>query len=69
MTREAMEAAGIDPENAETKSYYGTAVSLQNQYDDIMEHEGPFYGGNGQKIKSIPTDTETKMFLEDLTNI
>ena len=65
MTREAMEAAGIDPDRAETKSYYGTAVSLQNQYDDIMEHEGPFYGGNGQEIESIPTDTETRMFLEN----
>ncbi len=65
MIREAMEAADIDPDSAETKSYYGTAVSLQNQYDDIVDHEGPFYGGNGQEIESIPTDTETKMFLED----
>ena len=65
MTREAMEAADIKPEDAETKSYYGTAESLQNQYDDIMKHKGPFYGGNGKKIKSIPTDTETRMFLEN----
>jgi hypothetical protein len=65
MTREAMEAAGIEPKDAKTKSYYGTAESLQNQYDDIMEHEGPFYGGNGQEIESIPTDTETRMFMEN----
>ena len=38
---------------------------MQNQYDDIMEHEGPFYGGNGQPIENIPTDTETRMFLEN----
>ena len=65
MTREAMEAADIKPKRAKTKSYYGTAESLQNQYDDIMKHKGPFYGGNGQEITSIPTDTETRMFLEN----
>ena len=65
MTKEAMEDAGIDAENAETKSYYGTDVSLQNQYDDIMNHTGSFYGGNGKEIESIPTNTETKMFLEN----
>ena len=65
MTKEAMEDAGINPKEAQTKSYYGTEVSLQNQYDDIMKHEGSFYGGNGQEITSIPTDTETRMFLEN----
>jgi len=65
MTKDAMIAADIDPQSAETKSYYGTNVSLKNQYDDIMNHTGPFYGGNGKEIKKIPTDTETRMFLND----
>ena len=69
MTKKAMEDAGIDPMSAETKSYYGTDVSLQKQYDDIMNHTGSFYGGNGQEIKSIPTNTETRMFLENFKDL
>ena len=64
MVQQAMEDAGIDPKKAKTKSYYGTNVSLKNQFDDIMKHDGPFVGGNGREIKAIPTDIETKMFLE-----
>lgn len=65
MVQEAMQKSGIDPKNAELGHYYGSAVSLRNQYKDIMNHNGSFYGGDGNEIKKIPTDVETKMFLED----
>ena len=65
MIEEAMQKAGIDPKNSEVGHYYGSAVSLRNQYKEIMNHSGPFYGGDGNEIKKIPTDVETKMFLED----
>lgn len=65
MIEDTMKKAGIDPQNAEVGHYYGSAVSLRNQYKEIMNHSGPFYGGDGNEIKEIPTDVETKMFLED----
>jgi len=67
MIEESKRNAGFG-EDAEHKNYYGTNVSLKNQHDAIMEHTGPFFGGNGEKITSIPTDVETRMYMEDYTD-
>ena len=60
---DAMEKAVFGKES-KYKSYYGTAESLTKQHDAVMQHEGPFYGGNGEEITSIPTDAESKIYLK-----
>jgi len=57
-------------ENTEAISYYGSDVSLREQYDTIMEayEEGAtLYGGDGQPFDSVPNDPETREDMESWT--
>jgi len=61
LIRNAADAAGIDLENAEVKNYYGTKISLENQYKEIINvgDDVELLGGLGKPITSIPTDVLT----------
>ena len=61
LIRNAADGAGIDLENAEVKNYYGTRISLENQYNEIINvgDDVELVGGRGEPITSIPTDILT----------
>ena len=62
-------SSDLDFENSNISSYYGTSISLQNQYEKIMSLGGDdkrvILGGDGEPVTSIPTDViSLKQLLE-----